>query len=47
MKTEIPLLPAVIAAVIYACGLFILFVYIVQLLSRVTLEVAESFETLL
>jgi hypothetical protein len=47
MKTEISLLPLVIAAVIYACGLFILCRYIVQSLSVVTIEVAESLETLL
>jgi hypothetical protein len=38
MKTEIPLLPAVIAAVIYACGLFMLFSYVVQSLAMVTIE---------
>lgn len=43
MKTEIPLLPAVIAA---ACGLFLHSVYIVQSLSLITIEVTESLETL-
>jgi hypothetical protein len=38
MKSEIALLPAVIGAAIYLCGLFMLSLYIIDSLSMVTIE---------
>lgn len=46
MKTEIPYLPAVIAAVIYACGLFMLSLQVIQWLSMVLTEASEIVEGL-
>lgn len=38
MKTEIAFLPAVIAAVIYLSGLFMLSLYVIESFSMVTIE---------
>jgi hypothetical protein len=38
MKTEIAFLPALIAAVIYLSGLFMLSLYVIDSLSMVTIE---------
>ncbi len=48
MKTEIALLPAVIVAVIYLGGLFMLSLYIIESLSTLTMEahfISEVIET--
>jgi hypothetical protein len=48
MKTEIALLPAVIVAVIYLGGLFMLSLYIIESLSTLTMEahfISEGIET--
>jgi hypothetical protein len=50
MKTEISLLPAVVGAVIYLCALSLIFLYVIQSLSTVTIAtdgIAEAFEMLL
>jgi hypothetical protein len=47
MKTDIPLLPAVISAVIYACALLMLSLYVIESLSMLPIEahfIAEGIE---